>query len=182
MSETNVKIEKIQKTSKIVLILASIAKVLCIVVAVSCLVGGMLSFGLKDAINSGIIRDLDNGTLQMEDVFAGQKMKADVCEAIVQNGHTAEVLAGYLLTCGVMTTVMAVMFHFIGRIFKDFREGYSPFQPALVKKLKVLFVFITLFTLKTSLLIGALIGLALWCVLQIFDYGCVLQRESDETL
>ena len=94
----------------------------------------------------------------------------------------SEVVSGYMLAAGGMLAAMAVMLHFIGRIFRDFRESYSPFQPGLVKELKIVFVLIAVFSFKTSLLVGFLVSLALWCVIQIFDYGCELQRESDETL
>lgn len=33
-----------------------------------------------------------------------------------------------------------------------------------------------------SLFFGALAGIAFWCVYCILDYGCELQRQSDETL
>ena len=55
-------------------------------------------------------------------------------------------------------------------------------KPKTVKELKVVFVLIAIFSLKSSLLAGLLVSLALWCVIQIFEYGCELQRESDETL
>ncbi len=181
MNETTFKIDKIRKTSRIALILVNIIKILLAVVAVACLLSGAVILGLREEVNSGAIRMLDDGFLR-RDIFAGQEMKRDVCMTLIQNGHVAEALTGYLFMTGAMLAAIAVMFHFIGRVFKDMRESYSPFQLSVIKKLKIVFVLITLFTLRSSLLIGALTGVALWCVLQIFDYGCELQRESDETL
>ena len=83
MSGVNSKIERIQKTSKVVLTVANIMKVFFI------------------------------------------------AAAVIQGRHMSEVVSGYMLAA------MAVMLHFIGRIFRDFRESYSPFQPGLVKELKI---------------------------------------------
>ena len=92
------------------------------------------------------------------------------------------VLGTYILTIGIVSICMAVVLHFVSKVFKDFCKSYSPFQPGIIKNLKITFVLLTVFVLKSSLLIGAIVGLAAWCVINIFEYGCELQKQSDETL
>ena len=92
------------------------------------------------------------------------------------------VLGTYILTIGIVPICMAVVLHFVSKVFKDFCKSYSPFQPGIIKNLKITFVLLTVFVLKSSLLIGAIVGLAAWCVINIFEYGCELQKQSDETL
>ena len=75
-----------------------------------------------------------------------------------------------------------VVLHFVGKVFKTFQESYSPFQPKVIRNLRITFILLTLYTLSTSLGIGLIVGLASWCVLNIFEYGCELQKQSDETL
>lgn len=48
--------------------------------------------------------------------------------------------------------------------------------------MKVAFIMITLFSLESNLLIGITVGFSLWSVVNIFEYGCELQKQSDETL
>ena len=70
----------------------------------------------------------------------------------------------------------------MSRIFKDFMESYSPFQPDILKNLKIALVLIVIYVAQSDIGIALVIGMAAWCVTNIFEYGCELQRQSDETL
>ena len=182
MSGVNSKIERIQKTSKVVLTVANIMKVFFIAAAAVCIAAGIAAVVFGEEMNDRLVWATENGFLRIGGIYGDDGLESDLTAAVIQGRHMSEVVSGYMLAAGGMLAAMAVMLHFIGRIFRDFRESYSPFQPGLVKELKIVFVLIAVFSFKTSLLVGFLVSLALWCVIQIFDYGCELQRESDETL
>lgn len=182
MSESNVKIEKIKKSSNAALILVRILKVFCIVMAVVTIGCGCAFIGAKDYIDQEFTRALQTGELEADDIFinAGGFLDSALNTAKVES--IAVTLAVYLIVMGIFLICLAVISHFMGKIFKDIKESYSPFRPEIVRNFKVVFVLVTVLTLRSSLLIGAVIGFSLWCVFQIFEYGCELQRQSDETL
>ena len=112
---------------------------------------------------------LDGGFL--ENIFVPENMES-----------IAMALGVYVIVAGIMLICFAVVMHFVGKVFRNIKESYSPFRPEIIRNLKVAFVLITVLVLQSSLLIGAVVGFSLWCVFQIFEYGCELQRQSDETL
>ena len=173
-------IEKIQKTSKKVLLVTNIAKIFCIVMGVIIIVAGIICLATANQINEQVANEVSSGAVAISEVFDG--MSDEMTRDILKNGYTAYVFVGYVATGGLILFGTAVIFHFIGKIFKDLKESYSPFVPAIVKDMKIAFIIITVISALNSLLIGLITGLALWCVLHIFEYGCELQKLSDETL
>jgi len=174
------KIKNIQKTSKIVLKVTNIAKAICIAVAIIVILAGIIMLVHSDEINTKIKQAVESGELLAEDVVDG--MNSQQAMEMISEERTTVVLVSYMIVIGAILICLAVVLHFVGKVFRDFMESYSPFKPEIVKDLKVAFVLITVLSLKSSLLIGLVIGLALWCVVHIFEYGCVLQQQSDETL
>ena len=175
----NTDIDKIQKSSNVALIAARICKIFCIVMAALLFVIGVLFVGISnDYFNEAI-------SAMGEDVSVyvrANGMFLGIGNRLVQQSDNATILGVYMITTGAALTILAVLMHYIGKVFEDIKEGYSPFQQSIVKNMKIAFVIITLISLNSSLLIGALIGFSLWCAIYIFQYGCELQRQSDETL
>lgn len=101
---------------------------------------------------------------------------------LAEDGQIALAIGLFLTETGVLLVFMVVVLHFVGKVFKEFQENYSPFQPKIIKNLRITFILLTLYTLSSSGGIGLIVGLASWCVLNIFEYGCELQKQSDETL
>ena len=174
----NTGIDKIQKSSNAALIVARICKIFCIVIATIVFVVGILCFG---SLNEELNKALQVGE-SMPDITDTGMFFGFGNQLAQQWDNYAVTLGIYLITVGVIMVILAVLMHFITKIFKDIKEGYSPFQLSIVKNMKIAFVIITLLSLNNSLLIGALIGFSLWCVIYIFEYGCELQKQSDETL
>ncbi len=180
MRESNLKIEKIQKSSRAAAILANVAKTVCIVAAAILLVVGFLTIGFKDEMDREIAAAVESGAISLDKMMSS--MEGGLAGSLLENGSFADTMAGYLLATGAMMICFAIIMHFIGKVFKDIQMSYSPFRPEIIKSFKVAFVLITLMCLRSSLLIGAVIGFSLWCVIRIFEYGCELQKQSDETL
>lgn len=183
MSESNLKIQKMKKSSGTAQILAKIIKILCIAVSVIAIGCGCWFIGARSYFDQEFAKAAAVGAFTEEEFrmqFSGSFLE-EVLD-LVKIDSTAVSLGISLIVLGILLICFSVMMHFIGKVFWEIKESYSPFQPEIVKNLKVVFVLITLFTLESSLLLGALVGFSLWCVLQIFEYGCELQRQSDETL
>lgn len=177
MSEENAKIEQIKKSSKAALVVSNISKVLTIMGSGISLISGFLVFRFRREVNEALAswmeQDYDERLNGVEEI---------VGRAVVEKGYGAETLAIYLVTTAAALVCMALVFHFVAKTFKNIRESYSPFQPQTVKNLRISFVLITVLTIRSSLMIALLIGFAGWCVVNIFQYGCELQKQSDETL
>lgn len=179
MSGENSKIEKIKKSSRIALVVANVTKILVIVGAVACIVGGIAIYACKDIINEILASEIVNEAIQEKDMESLEKF---VGIKVVESGQAAQVLARKIIAGGIMLIGMAVVLHFVAKIFKGIQESYTPFRPEIIRNLKIPLALITVMELTSSLLTGLLIGIASWCVVNIFEYGCELQRQSDETL
>lgn len=182
MSEGNLKIEKIQKSSKAALLVTNILKILCIVCAAVAILAGCIIIGARTRVNNGLGQAMEMGAFSAEELLDLGDGKTIVLQSLIEDGCFAEVLGVYAITTGIAIICMAIVLHFVGKVFKNFMESYTPFAPAILKNLKIVFILLTLFTLRSSVGIGIIVGLASWCVINIFEYGCELQKQSDETL
>ena len=178
----NTGMEKIQKSSNAALIVARICRIFCTVAASFVFVVGILLIGpLNDGLNEEIAKALQAGETMPEFDDMGMLLGVGSQLASLTDNYVTA-LGVYLIAVGVSLAVLAVLMHFVGKVFQDIKEGYSPFRQSVIKNMKIAFVIITLLSLNNSILIGALIGFSLWCAIYIFEYGCELQKQSDETL
>lgn len=77
-------------------------------------------------------------------------------------------------------TILLAMF---SKIFKLINDAQTPFAEDVKKLLRSCFIFISIMLVVTaSTMIAVVVVPILWCVYNIFSYGCELQRQSDETL
>lgn len=182
MNESNVKIQKIQKTSRIAGGIAKFAKIFFIVMSVVMLGGGCGFIGARDYLDKALGQALMEGELTADELYVSAGGLLDGAVNLAKVDSVSVTLGVYLIVMGFVLIGFSIIMHFLGKAFKEIRESYSPFRPEVIKCLKVVSVLTTLFALDNSLLIGAIIGVSMWCVLQIFEYGCELQRQSDETL
>lgn len=181
----NTKIEKIQKSSNAALVVAKIVRIFAIVMAVILFLAGAVFIGMSDFLNKEFAKAVKAGALLDGELEIGMAGMAGAVDLLIQRilpDNIAVSLGIDMFVMGVIMVILAVLMYFVGRVFKDMKEGYSPFQPSIIKNMKIAFVIITVLSLDSSLLIGALIGFSLWCVINVFEYGCELQRQSDETL
>ena len=177
----NLKIERIQKSSRAAFIVTNVIKILLIVCSGISIVAGCMVIGFRSIINSALTKESVITDLLEEDIRPSLALR-NLGGSLIGNGQFAEATGVYMIVLGIILGCMAVVLHFVSKVFRDFMLSYSPFQTQIVKNLKIAFILITVFVLQSSLGYGLLIGLASWCVINIFEYGCELQRQSDETL
>lgn len=175
---SNVK-EKMEKTSNIIAILLKISRILCFVI-MGVLVAGIIYIALNG--NVDLIR-INN-------------------EVIVHSPFSSDLLKGYnsseLITICASVLLNLLFIVLLVRkaeaIFRDIAKEHTPFTALNVKRIRVIAIFYfiiacngvepgTGFHLTFSINILGIIGaLIFWCLSVIFQYGCELQQESDETL
>ena len=175
MNVSNVKIQKIQKASKTAGSIVKFAKIFFIVMSVVTIVCGCGFIGTKNYLDQRLAQALAEGEVTADELFVN-------VGGFLEGALNLAKVDSVSLTLGVYMIGFSIIMHFLAKVFTDIRESYSPFRPEIVKSLKVVFVLTTLFALRSSLLMGVIIGFSMWCVLHIFEYGCELQRQSDETL
>ena len=177
----NTDMDKIRKSSNAALIIANICKIFCIAMGTLAFITGVMLVGFNERFNEELSKALQAGESMPELDDMGMLLGFGN-KLISQSDNYGITLGVHLITVGVILAILAVLMHYISKVFKGIKDGYSPFQLSIVKNMKVAFVIITLLSLNNSLLIGALIGFSLWCAIYIFEYGCELQKQSDETL
>lgn len=182
MNENNLKIEKIKKSSKVALNVTNIVKTICAVCAGITIVAGCIMIGLRGVVNDGFVIAMENGVFTPDDLDLSLIDYNGIVEHLIEDGYIAETIGMYIITTGFTLIFVTIVLHFVSRVFKSFMESYSPFQAGILRNLKAAFVLVTIAALSSGLGTGLIVGFAAWCVLNIFEYGCELQKQSDETL
>ncbi len=179
MKEEKTMIEKIQKTCRIGRVVTTIFKIFGIVMSVVAVLMGVVLVGESNRINQVLKEAVE---VEPHIIDGMDFLEATMLKSLLEEENFATVIGLELLVAGAILICSVIVVHFVGKVFKEMEESYSPFQPSIIKNLKVVFVLVTLLALSSSLATGLIAGLALWCVIHIFEYGCELQRLSDETL
>lgn len=158
---SNEKIARLQKISRVTFVLLTVLQVLLVLAALSVILAGIF-YG--------------------ED-FAG-KLNL-LFSAMAQDVLTAGTLTVLILCVVAKLALCFAVLTLAGRMFRDFSREASPFRQLHVRRMRwialLIFIasFINLFSMQITSWIAALL---IWCVSIVFDYGCQLQQESDETL
>ena len=103
-------------------------------------------------------------------------------EKLASEGKVAEAGIVFLISGFLFSLIMTIIMHFVVEIFKRICDDYSPFLPEVVKDLKIVSVLTTLLILRNSIGLGIISGLIFWGIIQLYEYGCELQNQVDETL
>lgn len=89
---------------------------------------------------------------------------------------------GKIFQAVLFSLMLTIIMYFIVKIFKRFCSEYSPFLSEIVKDLKIVSALATLLILRNSIGLGIVSGFIFWGIIQLYEYGCELQNQVDETL
>ena len=78
--------------------------------------------------------------------------------------------------------VSIVAIFYFRSLFKELKNGMSPFHSKIVTKILSLAILITVFSILSFDIRNILLMLFMWLLYYIFDHGHKLQNESDTTL
>ena len=183
MNGENDKLNKIKKSSNTALILTRITKIFCIAMAIVCVITGGVMLAFHDWLNEELAKAELSGDFSREELMQTMHNNFGISfDWLIERNSVGEALGIYIIVAGIEIIILAVIMHFVGKIFTELRDEDSPFRKTVSRNMRIPFVLITLVILRNSLLIGAVTGLALYCVYEVFEYGAELQRLSDETL
>lgn len=162
-----IKLEKLQKTSKVFAVIARVAEIVNYVGAAICAAAIPVLFAAPDKLK----------------YFVSGQENDQLFQMLSENLESRSAMVIFLILLILFTLACACLFRKIGTLFRNINKDYSPFVPENVKLIKFIAVFVAVIMLFEAGLISAiLIGLMLWAVALLFDYGCELQNESDEIL
>lgn len=159
------------------------SRVLSIILNVGCIIMGIFTVLLA----LGIFITL------CTPIFA-PKMFQDAWESALQAGQQLTVfqcIFFFLCTLGVFVCIFLALYN-AKKIFSCIGKGNTPFTNSTASQIRriavcvigyAIFSIISIFKIDFALFfICALFSLILLCISFIFDYGCELQKEVDETL
>ena len=162
-----IKLAKLQKTSKVFAVIARVTEIVNYVGAAICAAAIPVLFAAPDKLKYFISGQDSDQFFQM----------------LSNNMEFKSAMVVFLIMLIVLTLASAYLFRKIGTLFRNINKDYSPFIPDNVKLIKIIAVFVAVIVLLEAGIVPAiLIGLMLWAVALLFDYGCELQNESDEII
>jgi len=171
-------VEKIKSTSRILAVLFKIARILCFVGI------GVLS--------AGTIYIMIFGNIDL--LVLGGKVILHSPFSKYGSGGLENWEIVFKAVAGIVSFILlAILFTQARDIFKDISIDSSPFEIKHVRRIRKIAIFyfvvsligLQSFDLSFSYsmnLVGIVGAVMFWCVSLIFEYGCELQQESDETL
>lgn len=175
--------KKIYKTSKPIYIILFIACVLVVLSSLVFSVGiGILSFtngSLSESLKKAFVIPSSKGIIE---VLSASELSILFTFAIIQ----------LIIIFFIILT--------LHRIFLDISRTYSPFTIEQVRRMKLVALLTIIIAVVSSVFDGMadiilygsgtlnieptwfVISIVIYCMAHIFEYGCLLQQESDETL
>ena len=183
MSTEMTKLENVKKSCKTAATILKVLKIITIVLAIMFFIGGGVMFAMRNTLDAElanhpeIVEDFD-----AEMNIAGVRMDYGL-EGLANSGQYSIAFLELFVFAGVIFAVMAVILSFIRKIFIEILESESPFTEVVLKTVKRSFILVVIFVAVGSGLGAALFfALFFWCIYTIFQYGCELQKQADETL
>jgi hypothetical protein len=174
--QTKPAIERIKSISRVLAVLCKIARIFCFVGI------GVLGCGILFLMIFG----------DMDLIVLGGNVVVHSPYALVDMPNVSHWQLVFMSFAGVASFILlAILFKRSREIFHDISVDESPFtmkQVKRIRKIAILFLIISVlnfegFTPAFSVNFAGVLGaLMFWCISLIFEYGCELQKQSDETL
>ena len=185
MNEQNQRLDVIKKRCFTSTKVISVLQIIAIVGIIGALVGAICCFIWKDAINVGMAEQVASGKATVESLKfdAGiLDFKIDYEEAFSHGNYATPII----INCIIAITITGVCLFLLTaykKIFKDLIKEDNPFSDSILKRLRICSIVIVII-LGVFAGIGAavIIGLLLWCIHSVLEYGKALQTEVDEML
>ena len=165
--------EKIARQSKVILILAKVARIILFV---------LLGLTLFLLISTWMPGDQPIFRLGGTEVFATIPLKVLLGEDVF---NTARQLADMRVNLSeqlVLFGLAQAMLYLVTKLFTRIRESENPFTEGIVKAMKSLGILLGLVIGISNTILGVVIAFVVYAFAMIFQYGAELQHQVDETL
>lgn len=192
MREEAIKLEKVRKSCNITEKVAMVLEIILLVATILCIIGGALCFGFRGQIDQGIAEvvaagehaEVDSSFQALNNLEIGGFLKFTIhMDELLANKEYGTIMVTICGFAAVVCGMVALIFDLIRRIFKAIRISETPFDRAVIAKVKVMFIIICVELLLMSGLGNAVLaGLIFWSITNILEYGFTIQQQIDETL
>jgi len=178
------KLNKVKKNCKTIKTVISILQIFLIIGIICSAVGIVTISYYKNEVNQALAAAEENGaSIDFDDFQAGIFKGSIKSEALINEGKYNVALNLTCIYALIVCSFVYGVFFVIKKIFKEIEQSESPFSDTVLKKLKALFIIISIASLISfGLGYAILTALVLNCIYCILDYGCAIQTEVDETL
>lgn len=105
----------------------------------------------------------------------------------LENSHFPTLLAAVVVVVALLAKIVMTMviLQLLRLILKDIAADGTPFSQIHVRRMRCIAILVAVGSFIhtfSSTISDLTVALVIWLLAMIFDYGCVLQQESDETL
>ncbi|MCR4895477.1 MAG: hypothetical protein K5891_01740 [Lachnospiraceae bacterium] len=159
-------------------------KIVAVIGMVCCILGAIAMVAVPD-MNGIMAEQYGAGNLTVDQMGVhGGLIDFDIdYEAYFAKGNYVFpflCMIGWGAGISVLILVIISMFE---KILKSLIAEENPFSDNIMKQVRVAFIFSTIVcALFVGVGCGLLVGLMMWCIYAILEYGAALQTEVDETL
>ncbi len=148
-------------------------------------VGAIICFSNREMINDYIGEAIASGSVTADNLQIGNgtlKFVLNYQDAFAA-GNYAVPMVFNCIAGAITCLVVAVILNMFINIFKSLAQEETPFSENILKRLRNIFIIITVL-IAAYLGVGLCIvgALLLWCIYSILEYGVALQTEVDELL
>lgn len=185
MNEQNLKLETIKKRCITSTKFISVLQVLAIIGIIGAIVGVIACVAMKDTINQAMAEQIASGNATIENFEFGTgilNFKMNY-EKAFESGNYADPLAINCVMATIITGISLFLLTAFKKMFKNLIKEENPFSDSILKSLKICSIVIIV-VLGAFVGVGpaVVIGLLLWCIESVLEYGKALQTEVDEIL
>ncbi len=183
MNEQNKKLEVIRRRCEKSARIVGIFQILVIVGFTISLISAIAIFASAGKLDPVLAEQVESGkvTLSTMEINSGLIDQSIDYSYFYNKGQYAFPIAINCAFATIACGVVIVLFNIFKNIFKICATEETPFSDAVRRKLKVGFIIMTVFAVFVSGLgAGVVVGLLLWCIYSIFEYGAALQTEVDD--
>ena len=192
MNEQELKLEKIKKSCNVTATVTKVLESIMVALAMICLSSAILCFAIRGQIDAGVAEYANRiGTNDFVEAFSSINSSSIGgvvsftldASGLLEEGAYGAVCALYSLVGAFICAMVVALFDVIRRVFKTLKTSETPFDDEVIKKIKRLFIVVTV---EVLIMFGVgtavLTGLVCWSIYNILDYGFTLQKQIDETL
>jgi hypothetical protein len=159
-------------------------KIVAVIGMVCCIVGAIALVATPD-VDRFIAEEFEAGNLTVDQMGVNGGLidfDIDYESYFAQGNYTAPFL--YMIGWGAGISVMLiVIISIFEKILKSLIAEENPFSENIMKQVRTAFIISTVVcVLFVGVGCGLLVGLMMWCIYAILEYGAALQTEVDETL
>ena len=174
MDRKSILLEQIRKSSKVIkwVYLITVILLAAILIILTCMLFDIGSIGLMESFVSAFWEKMTQDYQSMG--FLTRLMYLNLSERMFRTVFIVRMMAELVLYVYMIVRVYGV--------FRDVAATGKPFDAGNARSIKTIVWIQIIIALLDRPVRGLVTGLIMWCLYRMFEYGCLLQSESDDTV